>query len=159
MKNTTSLFIVIICVSMALCSCGRNAKKISTKEIKGKYCDTEFFTMFIADGFAEMAINGGIQAYKGLDFIEIHVRGLNQNEADVIASINILAKNYQGSPPDKVDLFGMSFHHSSIMAQGVPQDVFLTVKNGKKVSITLSGKNHDKDENLKAMFGSIKFKS
>ncbi len=159
MKNTTTLFIVIICASMALCSCGRNAKNVSTKEIRGKYCETEFFTMFIPDGFTEMAINGGIQAFKGLNFIEIHVRGLNQNEADVIASINILAKNYEGSAPDKLDILGLSFHHSSIVAQGVPQDVFLAVKDGKKVSITLSGKNHDKDENLKAMFDSIKFKS
>ncbi len=159
MKNTTTLFIVIICASMALSSCGRNSNKVSTKEIKGKYCETEFFTMFIADGYTEMAISGGIQAYKGLNFIEIHVRGLNQNEADVVASINILAKNYEGSAPDKVDILGLSFYHSSIKAQGVPQDVFLAIKNGKKVSITISGENHDKDKNLKVMFDSIKFKS
>jgi len=106
-----------------------------------------------------MAINGGVQAYKGNNFIEIHVRGLNQTEADMEASINILAKNYEGSAPDKVDLFGLSFHHSSILAQGTPQDVYLAVKDGKKISITLSGKDHEKDENLKVMFESIKLKS
>jgi len=159
MKKILAIIAVLICVSMITSGCDSGKTTEGNKETKGKYFETDFFTMFIADGYTEMAINGGVQAYKGNNFIEIHVRGLNQTEADMEASINILAKNYEGSAPDKVDLFGLQFHHSSILAQGTPQDVYLAVKDGKKISITLSGKDHEKDENLKVMFESIKLKS
>lgn len=151
---------MVFCSLILLQGCGKSKTSSDAyKQTKGKYFDTEFFTMFIAEGYTEMAINGGVQAYKGNNFIEIHVRGLNQTEADIEASINILAKNYEGSAPEKVDLFSQVFHHSFILAQGTPQDVYLAVKDGKKISITLSGKDHDKDEELKVMFESIKFKT
>jgi len=152
--------LLIFCSLILLQGCGKSKTSSDVnKQTKGKYYDTEFFTMFIAKGYAEMAINGGVQAYKGNNFIEIHVRGLNQTEADIEASINILAKNYEGTAPERVDLFGQVFHHSYILAQGTPQHVYLAVKDGKKISITLSGKDHDKDEDLKIMFESIKLKS
>lgn len=128
------------------------------KQTQGKYFETEYFTMFISDTYTGLPVNSGIQAFKGDKFIEMHVRGNNQTEADIEASINILSKNYEGTTPEKLDIFGISFLHCSIVAQGIPQDVYLAVKNGKKISITLSGQEHDKDEDLKIMFGSIKLK-
>ena len=154
---------ISICISLAtilLLGCGK-AKTTGgeNKQTKGKYFEADFFSMFIAEGYTEMEINGGVQAYKGNNFIEIHIRGLNQTNADIEASIHILAKNFEGTAPDKVNMFGQTFYHSSIIAQGTSQDVYLAVKNGRKISITLSGKDHEKDENLKVMIESIKLKS
>lgn len=159
MTSKSAKSILLLFVILVTSGCGKaKIGNIESKQTKGKYFETEFFTVFIADGYTEMPIHGGVQAYKGNNFIEMHVRGLNQTEADIEASINILAKNYEGSAPEKVEMFGLSFLHSSILAQGTPQDVYLAVKDGKKISITLSGKDHDKDEELKVMFDSIKLK-
>lgn len=160
MKKFFAIALMIFCSVILLQGCGKSKTSSDANKLtEGKYFNTEFFTMFIADGYTEMAVNGGVQAYKDNNFIEIHVRGLNQTEADIEASINILAKNYEGSAPEKIEMFGQVFHHSYILAQGTPQDVYLAVKEGKKISITLSGKDHDKDEDLKLMFESIKLKS
>lgn len=159
MTSKSAKSILLLFVILIVSGCGKSKTSPDTnKLIKGKYFETEFFTVFIADGYSEMPIHGGVQAYKGNNFIEMNVRGLNQTEADIEASINILAKNYEGSVPEKVEMFGLSFLHSSILAQGTPQDVYLAVKDGKKISITLSGMDHDKDEDLKVMFESIKLK-
>ena len=159
MKKFLGIAALVFFSAFITIGCGKSKTTADdNKQTKGRYFETEYFTMFLADGYTEMAVNGGVQAYKGNNFIEIHVRGLNQTEADIEASINILAKNYEGSAPEKVELFGQVFHHSYILAQGIPQDVYLAVKDGKKISITLSGKDHDKDEDLKVMFQSIKLK-
>lgn len=155
------LQILAIAFVSALFAIGCGKSKTTTddyRQTKGRYFESEYFTIFIADGYSEMAVNGGVQAYKGNNFIEIHVRGLYQTEADIEASINILAKNYEGSSPKKIEMFGHVFHHSHILAQGIPQDIYLAVKDGKKISITLSGRDHKKDEDLKVMFQSIKLK-
>lgn len=160
MKKFLGIAAVVFFSTFITIGCGKTKTAVDdNRQTKGRYFETEYFTMFLADGYTEMAVNGGVQAYKGNNFIEIHVRGLNQTEADIEASIKILAKNYEGSDPEKTQLSGLSFLHSSIIAQGIPQDVYLAIMDGKKISITLSGKEHEKDEDLKVMFQSIKLKS
>jgi hypothetical protein len=106
-----------------------------------------------------MKINGGVQVYKGNKFIEVHFRGLNQTQKDAEASINILSKNYEGSVPDIVEMLGLKFYHSAIVMQGTSRDVYLAVKNGRMISITLSGQGHLQNEDLKTMFDTINLKA
>lgn len=159
MKGFFGMKTVVFLAAIFLIGCGKAGTSINDRnQTEGKYFEAEFFTIFIADGYTAMVVNGGVQAYKGNNFIEIHVRGFNNTEVDAETSIKILAKNFEGTEPEKINLLGQVFYHSYIQAQGISQDVYLSVKDGRKISITLSGKDHEKDEDLKVMFGSIKLK-
>lgn len=160
MKNLALFIIVIISAAFIAIGCSKGLSKAeAVLETDVKSFENEFFTIAIADGFSEMKINGGVQVYKGNKFIEVHFRGYNQVQKDAEAGINILAKNYEGSVPHIVEMLGLNFYHSAIVIQGTSRDVYLAVKNGRMISITLSGQGNSPDNDLKAMFDSINLKA
>lgn len=160
MRNLVPLAIAIFSAALITIGCGKNLRKaevVSKAEVKS--FENEFFTMHIADGYNEMSIKGGVQAYRGNSFIEVHYRGENLMQEEAKAGIYLLAKNYEGSVPDIVDTLGIKFFHSSIILQGASRDVFMAVRNGRMISITISRNGQTNDGNLEAMFGSIKLKA
>ncbi|HPT15124.1 MAG TPA: hypothetical protein PK796_10070 [Bacteroidales bacterium] len=155
MKTSLKMILTVMAVACLAAGCSKSA---NVNAISGKYIESDFFTLFVADNYSVVSIDGGVQAIQGKQFLEVYVRKLNQSTDDIHASINILSKTFGGSIPDRINLTGSEFFHTSIEAQGVPQDIYLAVKDGYKIGITLSGKDHTLNQEMKAMFSSIKLK-
>lgn len=160
MKKSIALIILIICVIMTTAcnqsSAGKNRK--ADEPVKGEMFENEFFSMAVAKGFEKMDIDGGVQVYKGNKFIEVSFRGFNQSDTEAETSANILANRYNGATPEKVDMLGLTFFKTVIIVNNTPQTVYLAMKGGKKINISIFGKGHENDGELQGMFQSIKLK-
>lgn len=155
MKKSLKMILTVMAIACLAAGCSKSG---NVNAISGKYVQSDMFTLFVADNYSVVHFDGGVQAIQGKQFLEVYVRKLNQNTDDIIASINILSKTFGGSVPDIINLSGYEFYHTSIEAQGVPQDIYLAVKDGHKIGITLSGKDHTLNQDMKVMFSSIKLK-
>jgi len=159
------LLILLLCFSFVSCDKDKdteetNTTKVQEKEttIKGEKFETDDFTMIIADGFSKLEIDGGVQAYKSNDMIEIWLRGFNNTENDAKNGAENLSKTYKGTEVQKTNLFGLDFYQTTFEAFGNPQTVYVGIKDGKKVQIGVAGKGHETNEILQGMFKSISFK-
>src|SRR6056297_3412511 len=131
MKKTVLSVLIIFLVCFSFVSCDEdketNESNNSANEtqqiatIKGEAFETEDFSVTIADGFSKMTIEGGVQAYKGNDVIEIWVRGSNVPESEAKNATEQLSKANDGTEPQKTEKFGMDFYYTSFEAFGNPQ--------------------------------------
>lgn len=168
MKKKFFLILFVFLIIFQLISCDKDkegsAEDNTSKEqeqvatLKGEPYEKDDFVMTIAEGFSRLDIDGGVQAYKGNDMIEVWVRGYNNTETDAKNGAENLSKTYKGTEPQKTNIFGIDFYHTSIEAFGRPQTVYVGIYNGKKVQIALSGKDYQNDKFLQGMFNSITFK-
>jgi len=159
------LMILFLCFSFVSCDEDREAEGNNTAEvpeqettIKGEQYETDDFSMIIADGFSKLEIDGGVQAYKSNDVIEIWLRGFNNTENDAKSGAENLSKTHKGTEVQKTNLFGLDFYQTTFEAFGNPQTVYVGIKDGKKVQIGVAGKGHENNEILQGMFKSISFK-
>lgn len=163
------IFVLLICLScFILTGCDEEdsptnntdvpGEAAAAPKIKGEVFKTDDFEVIIADGFKKMDIDGGVQAYKSKDVVEIWVRGSGLDDAIAKSSCESLANRQKGSECQKIVKFGMDFYVTSFEAFGTPQTVYTAVKNGKKIQIGISGKDHENNETLQGMFESISFK-
>ncbi len=159
------LLILFLCFTFVSCDEDKetqetNAPKAQEKEttIKGEKFETDDFSMIIADGFSKLEIDGGVQAYKSYDMVEIWLRGYNNNENDAKSGAENLSKNYNGTEVQKTNLFGLDFYQTTIVVSGNPQTIYVGIKDGKKVQIGVAGKGHETNETLQGMFKTITFK-
>jgi len=164
-KGLLILFILFLCFSFVSCEEDKETEKTNTSKeteqvatIKGETYEAEDFTMTIADGFSKMDIDGGVQAYKGNDVIEVWVRGYNNTESDAEKGAENLSKNNDGTEVKKTQKFGLIFYYTTFEAFGNPQTVYVGLINGKKIQIGIMGKDYQNNELLQGMFDSITFK-
>lgn len=164
-KWFTVFLILLLCLTIISCDKDKETEeKGNTNEvkeettIKGETYEAEDFTMTIAEGFSKMDIDGGVQAYKGNDVIEVWVRGFNNTEADAKNGAENLAKTHDGTEVEKIQKFGIDFYVTTFESFGNLQTVYVGLKNGKKIQIGIMGKDYQEDELLQGMFNSISFK-
>ena len=164
-KWLTVLLILMLCFAFVSCDEDKEGEEKETTNvpeqkstIKGETYEAEDFTMTIAEGFSKMDIDGGVQAYKGKDVIEVWVRGFNNTETDAKNGAENLAKNHDGTEVEKIQKFGIDFYVTTFEAFGNPQTVYVGLINGKKIQIGIMGKDYQEDELLQGMFDSIIFK-
>jgi len=168
MKRKIFMLLLVFLLAFLLVSCDEDkegtTEKNTNKEqeqvttIKGEPHETDDFVMTIAEGFSKLEIDGGVQAYKGNDMIEVWARGYNNTETDAKNGAENLSKRYKGTEPEKMSKFGIDFYYTSFEAFGRPQTIYVGIYKGKKVQIGISGKDYQNNEILQGMFNSISFK-
>jgi len=177
MKRIAKLFLIAICILTMIASigiftaCGGGDAKSGTvpkeegaevaetaAEVKGTPAETDKFSMIVADGWDKMDISGGFQIYKGSDIIQVKVSGMNVTEEEDKALLENTASQYDGTPLEEVNMFGIKLFKTSFTYSGVEQTFYSGVKDGEQVSIQLAGKNHMKNDDIMAMFESITLK-
>jgi len=168
MKKKIFAVLLVILMVLFVVSCDKekeeSAETNQTKEkeqvstFKGETYEATDFVMTIANGYSKLDIDGGVQAYKGNDMIEVWARGFNNTETDAKNGAENLSKTYKGTEPQKINKFGLDFYYTDIEASGRPQTIYVGIYNGKKVQIAISGTNYKSNELLQGMFNSISFK-
>jgi hypothetical protein len=152
--------IIIFSLAMSLSSCGQEAKNDSAAETlpQGEMKGSAVFTMLVPDGweFAEFP-SGTIQAWTPSRSyaVEVKIEGSNMNEKDVEWALEQMRERYDGTPLVKEEHFGRTFLKTTYDFQSMHQSRYSGLKDGKKISITLSGPDHESDATVQAMFGSI----
>lgn len=157
-------FILFIALAAALMTgCGSsapqggsgNGTEPKTETIKGEPMETDHFTMTVATGYNKMDISGGIQAYQGSNAIEVWVRPSTQ---DSQKEAEKFAADYDGTDPEQVELFGLTFYTTTYTYSGSYQTKYIAVSDGNRIEIGITGADHENNKELQGMLGSISFK-
>ena len=155
------LVIVLIAVLMTGCSSSvpqggsGNSTEPKTEVVKGETVETEHFTMTVATGYNKMDISGGIQAYQGSNAIEVWVRPSTQ---DAEKEAEKFAADYDGTGPEQLELFGLTFYTTTFTASGSYQTKYVAVSDGNRIEIGITGADHENNKELQGMLNSINFK-
>jgi hypothetical protein len=126
--------------------------------IEGTLHETERVSMIIADGWDVMDIQGGLQAYKGSNAVEVSVRGSGMNDDAALQSIEKFKADYDGTEVKEMEAHGMTFYTTTFVFSGTDQTKMSAMKDGEQYSITMVGQDHLNDEIIMGMVDSITFK-
>ena len=74
------------------------------------------------------------------------------------ASINIMIKNYHGSPSEDTVIAGTVFKTTTYTYNGMTQTMNIAFRNGTKITITIEGVNGKDDPDIKAMLATVVLK-
>lgn len=129
--------------------------------IEGATYSVPSFSLVVPKGWEQMKTDKGtdvgVQIYKGMDIVQVGVAGLNMSNTEAQKQTERTAKQYKGTTPEKVQMFGREFWKTTYTAASTYQTSYLSMKDGKMISVKLAGKDHDKNETIKAILGTLKF--
>lgn len=137
---------------------GDTANQASVPDIEGRTFDAQGFTIVVPKGWQSMKIDGGVQMYKDNDIVQIYIRGFNMTAGEDKIQTERNARQYNGTQPEQIDIFGMKFWKTTYTAASVYQTSYLSMKNGQLVSVQIAGNNHETNETIKGILGTLKFK-
>ena len=154
MKRMTVAVMVGSLIIMGLMFVGAAAAGGTMKE-------TAEFKIMVPDGwqFSDFK-NGTLQTYNrsGSYMVQVKKAGMNMNEADVQRNVASMAKRYKGTGPEKVEMLGLVFYKTVFTAGSSHQSLYSALKGGAAISIAMSGKDHETDPTIQAVFKSIVIK-
>ncbi len=156
-QNAIVMFLTLLMVN-ACDSSNRNLSGKQLEDYQGNLHETEYFNITIAEGFNTLEIQGGVQASRGRDAMEVWVRGHNLNESTAENQAKTLARNYYGSEPEVVQMLDLTFYCTSFEAYNLPQTICTAIKEGMQVQVGITGKNHAENAKLQGMVKSISMK-
>jgi hypothetical protein len=118
------------------------------------------FTLTIPKGWESIEIDGGVQLYKRFpsmsgEIFEVSFRGSGQQEDLAKQKVEELVKKHDGTTPESVDLFGLTFWTTSFRLTGVPQKHYYCVKAGVLITILYKGINFESNPVFKEILDSI----
>jgi hypothetical protein len=146
--------LVTVLVFCGLLSLGQAA-------VQGAVKESDNFKILVPNGweFSDFK-NGTVQTYNkmGTFMVEVKIAGSNMTEADVKSGVDTFVKQYKGSGPDKVEMFGLSFLKTTFDKSSQHMSYYAAIKGGKQVSIQLLGPAHETDANIQAVLKSIEVK-
>jgi hypothetical protein len=166
MKHARWTFVILLLLSVGLQSCGKSAEqgadKDSTKpSVPGTVKESAHFKILMPEKWQSSSFaDGTIQVYNAAmtSMVEVKKAGYNMTEKDVEVLIGNLAKQYNGTPVEKVQVLGLTFYKTTYNAGSSHQTMYNALKGGAKISITLMGPDHEKDPTIQAVFASIEIK-
>ncbi len=157
-----SLLLIVFLTSILGCSQsgspGGVANQASVPSIEGSTFDAQGFTILVPKGWESVKIDGGVQMYKGSDIVQVYIRGYNMTAGEDKGQTESNSKRYNGTQPEQIDIFGMRFWKTTYTAASVYQTSYLSMKNGQLVSVQAAGPDHDKNETIKGILNTLKFK-
>lgn len=162
-KRIIAFILVIALAAALLTGCGGsapqggsgNGTEPKTEAVKGETVETDHFTVTVATGYNKMDISSGIQAYQGSNAIEVWVRPSTQDAEKEAAKF---AADYDGTDPEQVELFGLTFYTTTFTASGYDQTKYVAVSDGNRIEIGITGADHENNKELQGMLNSISFK-
>lgn len=135
-----------------------SGNQASVPTIEGSTFDAPGFTIVVPKGWESVKVDGGVQMYKGNDIVQVYIRGFNMTAGEDKGQTESNAKRYNGTPPEQIDIFGMKFWKTTYTAASVYQTSYLSMKNGQLVSVQIAGADHDKNDTIKGILNTLKFK-
>ncbi len=154
-----ALCMILMLLTWTSCdSAQKNNSDSGSVEIKGDLYEAEHFTMTIASGFNTMDIQGGVQASRGNDVVEVWVRGHNLSEDTAEKQAQSMANRYDGTNPQTVQMLGLKFYCTSFEVFNLQQTICIAIKDGKQIQVGITGRGHTENATLQGMRNSIAFK-
>ncbi len=126
--------------------------------VQGELHETERVSMIIADGWSVMDIQGGLQAYKGNNAVEVSVRGSGMSDDAAKIAVEKLQEDYDGTDIMELEAYGLNFYKTTFVFSGTDQTKMIAMKDGEQYSITMVGADHLSDDIILGMVDSIIFK-
>ncbi|MEN1761165.1 MULTISPECIES: hypothetical protein [Anoxynatronum] len=123
--------------------------------IEGERYETEKVSMVIPDGWNVMDISGGLQAYQGNNAVEVWVRGSGLSDGDAEKAMEGLAADYDGSPVETFEHWGLTFYSTVFEMYGSQQFKMSAVKDGERIEIGLAMHSSADEATEDLMFGML----
>jgi hypothetical protein len=96
---------------------------------------------------------------KGDDSVAVEFSdGTGSTEAFLKKLTETMANQQNGTPVEEVTMFGAKFFQTSFTIEGKDMTQGWGLTNGLVVSLTMIGKDHQNNVEIKAMLESLKFK-
>jgi hypothetical protein len=169
-KKWCSVIVVITAItSMFLMAGCEEAKETLTESkatvaesiIKGETYENSKFSITVPDGWVisyktdnSVWLNTKDEVFG----LIVEVSGNNVTEAGIKTEVEELIKSKNGTPLEETTVLGIKFFKTSVVDGSLDQTAYVGVRNSEKVSIILAGKEHENNNEMKAMMESIKFK-
>jgi hypothetical protein len=122
----------------------------------------KYFTMTVSQGWQAGPLTFGMvnvlpvgKVSPGLYF---KFEGDGNAAGTAEASINIMIRNYHGSPGEDTVIAGTVFKTTTYNYNGMTQTMNIAFRNGTKITLTIEGVNGKDDPDIKAMLGTLAFK-
>ncbi|HZK39891.1 MAG TPA: hypothetical protein VFD23_07055, partial [Clostridia bacterium] len=164
MKKNISLTVAILIFVCTLTSCaGKANDEASTKAgdtttavISQIKVETDKFSLAFSEDWDKVDVDGGFQLFKqGNEVIEVHIRGLGQDEAYAKKQVEERAQLNKGTPAKETDLLGEKFWSSRYTLNGIDQVFHARMDDeGSMVSITYAGPNIDNNSEYMTIINS-----
>lgn len=166
MKQCVWTLMLAFLLTAGFVSCGQSGEKAEAggeeaASVPGIVKESADFKILVPEGWEFQDFgNGTVQTYNksGTFLVQLQKAGMNMTEKDVESSLESLRKQYNGTPMKKMDMLGLSFYTTTFVAAGRSQTFYNALKDGKKISIGLSGPDHEKDPTIQAVFKSVALK-
>jgi len=123
--------------------------------IEGDRYETEKVSMVIPEGWNVMDISGGLQAYQGNNAVEVWVRGSGLSDSDAEKAMEGLAADYDGSPVETFEHWGLTFYSTVFEMYGMQQFKMSAVKDGERIEIGLAIHSSADESMEDLMFGML----
>lgn len=118
----------------------------------------EKFLITTAEGWIRTDIPNGVHLFKpNGDMLQIQVLADFVSDAEDKALLQDLAKKYNGSPLEEVDMMDIKFYKTTYSAYGKEMTFYSGVRHGEQVKIQISGKSYQENDDIKAMLESVVF--
>ena len=145
---------------------------VAESKVKGTIYETDKFSILVPDGWVteglsaedfaaeDLAAEGGVGVAitKDKDFMILSVLGgIPDAAAFSKEQVEKNAELLNGTAVEEVTMFGIKFF-KTIYTLDYDQTIFYGDRNGDVVMISMSGKDHPNNVEIKAMLDSIKFK-
>jgi hypothetical protein len=172
MKKYLPAGFLCLCLLLAACGTGApegaaSAASKAPEEIKvsaiqtadpALVVETDDFSLTMAQGWTKMDIPGGVQIYKGNDLLEISLYGINMTEDDDKASMENFIKQYNGTPIETVEMWGLQFKKTACAYNGLNQTLMTCIVGGKQFKVQTGTKSAENADTT-AMINSVKLKN
>jgi hypothetical protein len=127
-------------------------------KIIGSIRETADFRLMVPENweFVDFGISG-LQAYNsmGTYIVSLKKEGFNMTEQDEAVLMASFVENNKGSHPVRVEFKGLNWLKTAYYSSGMHQTLYTAVKEGRKVSIVLSGPDHENNDSIQAIMGSV----
>jgi hypothetical protein len=169
-KRIFSFLMVALLVIGFIGACGGsgNGSGGDTQPAKasGETFENDYFKAFIPDGWTVFDDSklGMMQIYPKGDTsmyrttIHLKFEGKGNWHGTPEQSIANMASNYSGTAPEKVVVNGTEYYKTTYEYSGYKQTMMVAKKDGNKITVTMVGKDYDKNPHIPEILETIFYK-
>jgi len=166
----TMVLVMALAISAAACGKkapeGEGAAAATVTEpqppaVAGEIKETEFFDILVPQGWEFVDFGkGSLQTYNrsGSYMAQVKLEGFNLNDNNVESALESMRARQDGSPLERVEMKGLNFWTTTFESGGRRQTFYNALKDGRTVSIAISGPDHQSDPTMQAVLESIVIK-
>lgn len=152
MKRYLTYFTILMLVVGFMAACGGGGSSAAADKNDDEVFENNFFKATIPDGWTVfddsrvkmMQIYPKNDASMYKPTIHLKFEGNGNWSGTPENSIADMAKNYNGTAPEKVVINGIEYYRTTYEYGGQKQTMMVTRKDGNKITVTMVGKDYDK---------------